>query len=158
MSSKGTWGDMLIVVLKSDGIRRHKKWCKHYEEGYCNKLCGKCIGSAHCEYYQNEITEQAEYVYANEEQQEEIKKGKKTDFNEVFVPATRTDKLLDKVILIRNTPYTFRIGVVTYEDFYKLEVKYNGKIHKYDKRKTFEHENVYVMKETYAASDNDSEV
>jgi len=66
MSFTGWWGDKVIVNLKSDGVRRHKKWCKHYSYGECDKLCGKCIGSAFCEQYVNGIAE-AEPVWRSRE-------------------------------------------------------------------------------------------
>ena len=59
MPETGNWGgDKTILVLKSDGTRRNKKWCENYRasDNFCSVFCGKCIGSAHCDYYKSKKT------------------------------------------------------------------------------------------------------
>lgn len=53
MSNTGWWGDKTIICLTTDSERRHKTWCRFYSSGEktCYKGGGKCMGSAHCEYY-----------------------------------------------------------------------------------------------------------
>lgn len=45
-----------VEVLKMDEIddRRHRSRCVHYskESKYCDQYIGRCIGSAHCPYYE----------------------------------------------------------------------------------------------------------
>lgn len=41
------------LTRKEGDSRRHKSRCNHYikSNNYCQKILGKCIGSAHCRYY-----------------------------------------------------------------------------------------------------------
>lgn len=155
MSFTGWWGDKVIVNLKSDGVRRHKKWCKHYSDGECDKLCGKCIGSAFCEHYQNDIAE-AEPVWRAREDVDlfDVKGIDGTSIlprplkivkREFYRQAGRTEKLIGKAVMVRNTPYTFRIGEVVEESFSHMGVEYGGRIHTYDKKTAFRNEGVYVL-------------
>lgn len=53
MSEKGSMGgDRTIIYLHTNDERRHKSKCRYYSDGYCKKRLEKCIGSSHCEYYE----------------------------------------------------------------------------------------------------------
>ncbi len=62
MSSRGNWGDRSITYLHTDGKRRHKSRCEHYN--YKNKKCllsgERCFGSAHCDNYKSSRIEPVE--------------------------------------------------------------------------------------------------
>ena len=159
MSDTGWWGDKIIVVLQSDGRRRHKKWCKHYSYGECDKLCGKCIGSAFCEQYVNGIAE-AEPVWRSREDVNRFdeKRPEATSVltrprtlklvkRELYRQAGRTENLIGKTVMVRNTPHTFRIGEVVEESFDHMGVEYGGRIHTYVKKVAFRNEGVYVLEE-----------
>jgi len=153
MSNRGDWGDKIIITLHSDGIRRHKNWCKHYESigNYCNAKCDKCVGSAHCEAYTADFAIEQEPVVkpAVEPNHPPVMQEKERKFvkEELYRLATRTDKLLGRTVIVRTAPYKMRIGVVTEDSFDRLEVTCGSNIHKYLKRITFRRKNIYVLTE-----------
>ena len=62
MSLRGDWGDKSITYLPTDGKRRHKSRCEHYNHE--NKKCllsgEMCFGSAHCDNYKSAHAESGE--------------------------------------------------------------------------------------------------
>ena len=158
MSRRGDFGDKIIVTLGSDGIRRHKKWCEHYEsmDNYCKIFCAKCIGSAFCTYYKNTLKEEPP-IWRLKESEKNAQQSvaeqsaiaeasdKKSVIREFYRIAMRGEKLLGKIVLIRNTPYTFRIGEVVADSFDYMSVEYEGRIHKHEKKIVFRNDNVYVF-------------
>ena len=155
MSDKGYWGDKIIFTLHSDGIRRHKKWCKNYgEDGSCSALCGKCVGSAFCEHYKSQFSEEEPiYVRGNFTQACENKEDTATPskpklrFEEIYTRANWGDKLLNKTILIKTMPHKFRIGEVIEEEFRTFTVVFGEMKRKYDKRICFRNNTVYIFNE-----------
>lgn len=147
----GDWGDKIIITLHSDGERRHKKWCDNYDDNYCRVLCEKCVGSAHCEHYKNKNADSSHIFYrkvVGEGGTGEVPDEKTTgvsDCRERYRIASYGDKLLNKIILIKNTPHTFRICEVTSEDFYFFTVEYDGKKHRYEKRTAYRNNSVYIF-------------
>ena len=149
MSKTGEWGDKIIVVLHGDGKRRHKKWCDNYsEDNHCDLLCRKCAGSAHCDHYKNELEERSDVFYLEKSISHDV--VEKTEPRPGFVwceyyrSASYGDKLLHNIILVKNTPYTFRICEVLEEDFYFFVVEYEGKKHKYSKKVAYRNCYVYI--------------
>lgn len=134
MSNTGDWGDKIIINLRSDGIRRHKKWCENYQDGSCKVLCSKCIGSAFCKYYKSKIKEdESTRFYPKPDIQipplpppSNVPDTIPT-YKEHYRPASYGDKLLAKIVLVRITPFIFRIGVVTEESFRTFSVIYDEK-------------------------------
>lgn len=52
-----------LVTKKEDDVRRHKKKCKYYLDGFCNKNIIKCYGSTHCVYYrEREMNQQRKII------------------------------------------------------------------------------------------------
>ena len=41
-----------VETIKKNDTRRHKNWCKNYNEGYCKYYCARCHGSKYCEKYE----------------------------------------------------------------------------------------------------------
>ena len=154
MSDTGWWGDKIIVVLQSDGRRRHKKWCKHYRCGNCDVRYCKCVGSAFCERYVDDIHEE-EPIWVQPRCGAEIKippeerRERRTQRIEFYRLATPTEKLLGKIVLIKNTPYTLRIGAVISEDFHTgiFSVRYDGGIHKFDRKIANRNKAIYIYEE-----------
>ena len=149
MSKTGEWGDKIIAVLHSDGKRRHKKWCDNYsEKNYCDLWCRKCTGSAHCDHYRNISEEKSDVFYLKKpillkpEEKTELKSG--FVWCEYYRSASYGDKLLHNIILVKNTPYTFKICEVLEEDFYFFVVEYEGKKHKYSKKFAYRSRSVYI--------------
>ena len=152
MSQRNDWGDKLIVCLPSDGVRRHKTWCDHYDgDGHCRLALIKCPGSAHCEHYSTNINEVKEYRFPEqitlpvEIVDRTEKKTKRYIFIEHYHLAKFGEKLLDKYVLIKSNPYTFRIGKVTEEKFKDLVVEYDGKPHKYNKYTSCKNNAIYLF-------------
>ena len=53
MAIQGTpWHVSTGDKLKSGLPRRHRANCVFYENGYCSFLLSRCLGSAHCSYYE----------------------------------------------------------------------------------------------------------
>lgn len=150
MSKTGDWGDKVIITLHSDGKRRHKLWCDNYCNGNCCTVFqGKCIGSAHCEYYKNPNEERSEVFYPKilpDREGEEQTIVSKSGFVwcEVYRQASYGDRLLGKTVLVRNTPHTFRICEVLEEDFYFFNVRFDGREHRYSKRVAYQNKSVYI--------------
>lgn len=74
------------MVRKEGDSRRHRSRCIYYNKSnkYCTKVVGKCVGSAHCSYYeecfreefeQNEVRDKQ--VITNVEQDNKLKLGMK---------------------------------------------------------------------------------
>lgn len=149
MSYTGWWGDKIIITLHSDGVRRHKMWCIHYEDkNYCSHLCSKCIGSAFCESYRTTYFDKPTPApNGDKEDGDTTTPLSPVTLEEYYSLATRTDKLLGKILLIRDTPSRFRIGRVVTDSFDILGVQYDGKLHKFSKRVLFANgrRNVYVL-------------
>ena len=151
MSNRGDWGDKIIITLHSDGIRRHKNWCKHYESisNYCNAKCDKCIGSAHCDAYTADfVIEQAPVIKPTADLKHPTETPEKELIfikEEIYRLATRTYKLLGRTVIVRTTPYKMCIGVVTEDSFDRFEATCDSCVHKYMKRTTFRGKNVYVL-------------
>ena len=152
MSRTHDWGDKLIVCLPSDGVRRHKTWCDHYcDDGYCKSRLINCPGSAHCEYYSTDITEVNGYRFPEQIKLpcEIVDRTEKKTTRYVFIEhyhlAKFGEKLLDKIVLIKSNPYTFRIGKVTEEKFKKLVVEYDGKPHEYNKYTSCKNNAIYLF-------------
>lgn len=148
MSFTGNWGDKLIITLKSDGKRRHKYWCEHYRDGSCSKLCSKCVGSAFCSMYTDSIKEQEPIWYPKGTDDGGVavapKKTKAIFKQQFYRKPYRDEKLLGKIVMVRNTPFTFRIGTAIEDNFYYMSVEYGGKIHKYEKKILFRNNGIYV--------------
>ena len=152
MSKRGDWGDKIIVALKSDGIRRHKAWCEYYCDGTCEKLSIKCYGSAFCEHYRTKIKE----LTAPTESTAEIPHGvirpltKPTEITlkEVYRAATYSDKLVGEIVLVKDTPYTYRIVTVVEENIDCFTVISGNEYKKYFKRTAFRERCVYILKST----------
>lgn len=150
MSKTGEWGNKIIVVLHSDGKRRHKKWCDNYsEKNYCDLLCRKCTGSAQCLHYKNDDEKGSDVRYLINPISNKpvgIVKDPKPGFVwcEYYRSASYGDKLLHNIILVKNTPYTFKICEVLEEDFYFFVVEYEGKKHKYSKKFAYRSRSVYI--------------
>lgn len=52
MSKTGSLGeDRTIIYLKKDDERRHRTWCRYFNDGKCTLLLRKCTGSAQCDFY-----------------------------------------------------------------------------------------------------------
>ena len=152
MSKTGNWGDKIIVSLHSDEKRRHKKWCDNYREGnYCIANCGRCTGSAHCDFYKNKSEADSNVSYCNKPPRVERETDKHAEmgfiWREYYRPANYGDRLLHSTVLVRSTPYTFRIGEVVNEDLYYFVVKYDGKEHKYSKKTAYRNRSVYIFGE-----------
>ena len=145
MSFTGNWGDKIIITLKSDGKRRHKCWCKNYGEGNRCSILGNCMGSAYCTKYKNEIEEQEPVWRPKKEapkpEEEKRKPRLKVEF---YRRPGRGEALKGKLVMVRNTPHTFRIGEAVEDDFCYLSVSYGGEIHKYDKKIAFRNNGIYV--------------
>lgn len=162
MATKGWWGDKIIITLTSDGERRHKKWCEHYcsEDKSCSRICGKCPGSATCEFYKP-ITKEEEPIWRvvqpDVEEPQPKKDGRKPLIREIYRLISYSDKLLGQTVMVKNTPYTFRIGEVVKEDFYFFSVEYGGRIHKYEKRTAIRNGSVYTYDETKCCFDYEEE-
>ena len=150
MSFTGNWGDKVIITLKSDGKRRHKYWCEHYraEDGSCSKHCSKCVGSAFCSMYTDSIKEQEPIWFPKCETIDvgvvPSKKTKAIFKQQFYRKPSRDEKLLGKIVMVRNTPFTFRIGTAIEDDFYYISVEYGGQIHKYEKKILFRNNGIYV--------------
>ena len=167
MSDKGYWGNKIIITLRSDGIRRHKRWCTNYRasDKFCSALCQKCIGSAFCESYTSKHEEEKpifihdvmhDYIKTTkpnlvpifeDEEQKTTHKTKKTKYDEYYRLASYGDKLLNRTILFKRTPYTFKIGVVIDETFGTFTVIHNEEKITYDKRNAFRMNAVYLLTE-----------
>ena len=151
MSKTGDWGDKIITTLHSDGIRRHKKWCDNYDGGHCLAICSKCIGSAHCNNYINKDEKDSHSFYIKKIGEGGSVKipNDKIDLHRIWCEfyhlATYGDHLLHKTILVKKTPFTFRIGTVTSEDLHYFIVKYDGSEHKYEKKAAYRNKSVYVF-------------
>ena len=151
MSDTGDWGDKIIITLHSDGERRHKKWCDNYDENNCKVLCGKCVGSTHCEYYKNKNADSSHVFYRKEVggggtgEVSDEKPNCIGVWRERYRAASYGDKLLNKIVLIKKTPHTFRICEVTSEDFYFFTVEYDGREHRYEKRTAYRNHSVYIF-------------
>ena len=151
MPKTGDWGDKIIITLHSDGERRHKKWCDNYDENNCKVLCGKCVGSAHCDYYKNKNADSSHVFYRKEVggggtgEVSDEKPNCIGLWRERYRAASYGDKLLNKIVLIKKTPHTFRICEVTSEDFYFFTVEYDGREHRYEKRTAYRNHSVYIF-------------
>ena len=150
VSHRGDWGDKIIITLHSDGKRRHKKWCEHYsDDNHCAALCRKCIGSSHCEYYNNENESSSDiFHHKNDIIEQDNQKKHQSDFVwcELYRAASYGDKLLNQTVLVKRSPFTFRICEVTEEDFHFFSVEYDGKKHKFDKKVAYRNRSVYIFK------------
>lgn len=148
VSHRGDWGDKIIITLHSDGKRRHKKWCKNYDDNYCTALCRKCIGSAHCEHYKNDCESCSDVFHSKNDIVDKSSSPKSPSgysWCELYRAASYGDKLLGKTVLVKNAPHTFRICEVTEEDFHFFSVEYNGKKHKYAKQTAYRNRSVYIF-------------
>ena len=151
MSQRNDWGDKLIVCLPSDGVRRHKRWCKHNgDENHCDILCGKCPGSAHCDYYESrykiskpEINNNRAITSNCHEQQ-----GIRRVLSEFYRRAQFGDKLLHKIVLVKRSESSLKIGTVTQEDFRRITIVYDGEEHHYDKYVACKNRAIYVLEKT----------
>lgn len=152
MSTTGCWGSSLIVYLHSDGKRRHKKWCDYYEdaESFCRYKCEKCCGSAFCEHYKDGAREEepiwtSKIKYVDPPRPANPpKQTVKVAKCEFYRLATRGEHLLGKTVMVRNTPHTFRIGIVIEDSFDYFSVDYEGRVHKYEKRRCFSNNALYI--------------
>lgn len=52
-----------------------------------------------------------------------------------------------RTVLVKVTPYTFRIGAVVDDDFYFFTVNFDGRNHKYEKRTVFRNDGLYIFTE-----------
>ena len=48
---EGTSWHLEYIKMSEDDKRRHKNWCKYYDEGFCNFNIDKCRRSSHCQHY-----------------------------------------------------------------------------------------------------------
>ena len=149
MSAKGDWGNKIIIALHSDGKRRHKKWCDNYCDDYCTARQSKCIGSPHCDYYQNKNEQTSDVFYSKPAAGNEDVNVARTKSGfiwcEHYRQASYGDKLLHNVILVKNTAHSFKICEVMEEDFYFFKVNFDGHDHKYSKRVAYENGSVYIF-------------
>lgn len=153
MSKTNDWGDMIIITLRSDGIRRHKKWCENYRDsdGFCcAKIC-KCTGSAFCEEYKSDVEEEAPpYIPWIEKMNGVIHEEapqKKMKYEEYYRRANWGDKLLHRTVLFKKTPSIFKIGVVVEESFHTFTVESNGVRTSYDKKAAYRMGSIYIFTE-----------
>ena len=163
MANKGDWGDKLIITLKSDGVRRHLKWCEYYCTGGKCDLIGKCCGSAHCEQYKSKYKEEGCFVFPEPETHEPEQQTepsrveetpRKTAYEEYYRRAGWGDKLLGEIVLVRKDNwFTFRIAYVVEEDLHTFAAEYDGKKHRYNKRLAYKAGSVYLFKERKKTED-----
>lgn len=66
---EGTSWHVGYIKMAEDDKRRHKNWCKYYDDGFCNFNIDKCRGSSHCQHYIEVLQEPKE----QKERIEEIK-------------------------------------------------------------------------------------
>ena len=165
MSKTGSWGDKIIITLHSDGRRRHKTWCENYREGnYCTLLQGRCVGSAHCEHYKNRNEGGSDVLYrvarTVEQEGKTVVAPPRRGFTlcERYRQASYGDKLLGKTVLVKNTPHTFRICEVTWEDIGFFKVRYDGREHKYAKQVAYRNQGVYLYIGTEVALEGGEEI
>ena len=47
------------MIRQEGDLRRHRSRCIYYDKkkSHCSKVIGKCIGAAHCNYYEEECVE-----------------------------------------------------------------------------------------------------
>ena len=145
MSDTGMWGSQIIVTLHSDGERRHQKWCVNYTDDYCKYYCEKCRGSAHCSQYKNKHSDGTSVFRPKETDAEPVDPPKPGFmYREYYRLAGFNEKLLNKTVLIKNTPYTLRFGFVTAEDWDFIYVEYDGKVHKHQRLTVYRSQAIYV--------------
>ena len=178
MSNIHDWGDKLIITLRSDGIRRHKRWCTNYRasDKFCSALCQKCIGSAFCESYTSKHEEEKP-IFIHDVMQDYIDsirpeklipdidapdkpetsyERKKIKYDEYYRLASYGDKLLNRTILFKRTPFIFKIGVVVDESFSTFTVEYGGKKITYDKKAAYRMNAVYIFTEIEVSEEDES--
>ena len=156
MSVTGSFGgDRIIIALTSDGVRRNKNWCENYRktDNFCAHFCGKCIGSAFCEYYNSKIKEEVFRPKTDVEDKTEPEKsptvvgdeGEVLTRREYYVRAEFFDKLIGKTVLVKSTPFSFRIGEVLEESLRLLKISYGGRVHIYDRYTAIKNRSVYLL-------------
>lgn len=150
MSHRNDWGDYIIITLHSDGKRRHKKWCDNYRsDNYCTLLGARCFGSAHCDFYKNKDEKRSDIIYPEIQATPNDCNAQKTTaafvFGEHYRRANLGDKLLHKTVLIKDTPFSFKICEVVEEDFQRFTVIRSGKKHVYSKRIACKSNSVYIF-------------
>lgn len=164
MARTGDWGDKTIITIKSDGVRRHKRWCEHYDPGnHCSLLNSKCIGSPFCKYYNSKIKEEGNFSFPpptptptppptpTEDKGEE---KRCVVYKEYYRRAGWGDRLIHKTVLVRKTFFRFRIATVTDEDFRTFTLEYDGKRHKFDKYIAYKAKSVYIFVERERIEEN----
>lgn len=147
MSKGGDWGDKTIICLKSDGIRRHRSWCEHYEGGECDVLCGKCTGSAHCDNYVSIYKINPRTPVDPIDDKPTPPPPPHRTFAEYYHIAYFGDKLLFKTVLIKQTESLLRIGYVTHESFRELTIEIDGVEHHYDKYVACKNRRIYLLEQ-----------
>ena len=90
MKEKGfVEGASRITCLHAKDARRHKHWCKYYEnDNHCSYSSSKCIGSSHCKYY-TEIEAEIITDVMHKRYEPTIWSGYPKDLNEHFVTVSR---------------------------------------------------------------------
>lgn len=159
MSNTGTWGDKIIIILPTDGIRRHKTWCEHYRSSdkYCTRLCHRCIGSAHCDHYISKIREELPSAPIRlspstpsfptaQPVDPPPPPLKKPTMQEHYRLARYGDKLLGQTVLIWKNAFSFKICDVVAEDHRSfITLEKDQKQHSYQKSLAFRKKAVYVF-------------
>lgn len=143
MSHTHEWGDKVIIVLSSHDERRLKNWCQYYRktDKFCEKLCIKCPGSAHCESYLcaegmgplrkeevQKISSAVPVVYSAHEPMpiQTIIERQKKPANQILISdrvkvlghyATYGDRLVGKIVLVKRSGGIYKFGCVESQDY-----------------------------------------
>ena len=64
---EGTSWHVGYIKMAEDDERRHKRWCKYYDDGFCDFNINKCRGSSHCPHYVEVPREPKEIKSKNDE-------------------------------------------------------------------------------------------
>ena len=167
MSKRGNWGDKTIIVLMSDQIRRHKNWCKYYDQetGICEKRTEKCFGSAHCEHYikgfglgplpHEEIPDDVPFIapYDTKEKWLTAHKRKATrDLLPILLPGRhpyRDEKLFEKQLLyLTENRLKAEFGTVVNETHDRIYIENDGgDIKSFDRRSSYDKKSLWVIED-----------
>ena len=155
MSERGSWGDKIIIYLKSNSERRHKTWCVYYEDGYCKHKMQKCCGSAFCESYLQKAGAGPVSEYGVPDFVPEIDVCTGTNVkrepecrnrNVVLCHyATFKERLIGKLVLIKQVDKAVIGEVVNMEGFYIVVDRDDGKISKFNRNIVIKNKALWVI-------------
>ncbi len=168
MSNTGTWGDKIIIILSTDGVRRHKTWCEHYRSAdkYCTRLCHRCIGSAHCDYYVSKIKEVLPKLPASPSRPRlpvrptipppPPSPPRPQITQEHYRRAGHGDKLLGQTVLLWKDAFSFKICEVIREDHREFTTyEKDQKQHTYVKSTAYNAKSVYIFTDAIQGAEGD---